>query len=253
MRTLRATIAILGLLLGALGPSGCIIDPVPLPEAERNDDSSGGFDSGADTPTAGLLNTSAVYFSATTGPLLVVGIPGATAGVGTIDVVNDERSFSDRVDTAPDGSFNLLVDAVVGDTLELTYRTSFGVFATGTVLLAPPSQRAEENSDAIGGALDTSPGGGECTGGDCGAPPPPSATQSDSAGYTVVTLEPGRLVPGAPVVVANITRGNSAMGYARVDGGASIPISASSGDALDVFGVDIGTNGGGEATRIDVP
>ena len=128
-----------------------------------------------------------------------------------------------------------------------------GQAATGTVLLAPPSPRAEENSDAIGGALDTDPSSGECSGGECGTPPPPSATQADASGYTIVKLEPGRLVPGAPVVVANITRGNSAIGYARVDGGASIPITASSGDALDVFGVDIGTNGGGEATRIVVP
>lgn len=242
------------LLLGTMAAGGCIIDPVPLPEAESNDDRSGGFDDGGtNAPTSGLLNTSAVYFSATATPLLVVGIPGATAGVGTIDVVNEARSFSDRTDTAPDGSFNLLVDAAVGDTLELTFRTSLGVFATGTVLLAPPSPRAEENSDAIGGALDTDPSSGECSGGECGTPPPPSATQADASGYTIVKLEPGRLVPGAPVVVANITRGNSAIGYARVDGGASIPITASSGDALDVFGVDIGTNGGGEATRIVVP
>ena len=102
MRTLYAYMAGFALLLGTMAAGGCIIDPVPLPEAESNDDRSGGFDDGGtNAPTGGRLNTSAVYFSATATPLLVVGGAGVVgSGVFYALSASSHAQFDDARTTA---------------------------------------------------------------------------------------------------------------------------------------------------------
>lgn len=241
----KSWILVSALLLG--GP-GCIIDGVTLPELDRDS----GDDSSDDAPVnaPGTIDSSLIFYSFYSedsgGPVLIAGAPTALPGAGRLLVSNLTRpQHAAQAQVATDGSFNVPLNAAMGEQVQLTYVVDDQVRTQLTLSLYATGARAEAAADGLDASLDSSlPAGSEYG----GASPP------DGAGLVLVTGPAGTIEGGLGVVVANVTLGTCGFGTAAADGSFAIQVQGRSGDQLLVFAVDPQTSpAGGPAVTLYVP
>jgi len=238
-------------IIGALGlaavQAACVIDTVPLPEDKTTQMA----------PASTHVDTGALFY--TENPAILVGTTGAVRGLAEVWVLNLDSAahWQASTEASMDGSFNLPLDAQVGDELEISMHVSGVELASATLLLSPPSNDAAK-ADAdltnyFGQGIDAS--AGECTDTLCGTPGVTLVvTSPDPSGIVFVSGPPGSLPVGLMAVVANLTLGPSTTATSFPDGSFTARILGRDGDELALFAVEpAASNAGSTPTTLVVP
>lgn len=225
----------------------CVIETIPLPELEDLPLDSGP-DRSDDIPPAGVgrvgIDESALYYHTSNSGLLV-GARRAVPGLSRVVVANSERSnWEGATDAAPDGSFNVPLNAGIGDAIDVSVEVEGVVEATTTIVLEPPSAAAFAAQADLNAAVDE----------DGYAQPglrAISVLPPDASGMVAIT---GLIDGGITVVVANIDNGNAAAAAAAPDNAFTIRLEGGTGDMLQAFVVESAASSAGpEPVTLYVP
>jgi hypothetical protein len=178
-------------------------------------------------------------------PSLLVGTESAVPASATVAVVNPDRSHWQGTATSTDnGSFNLPLNAALGDRIEMRILAGGVVIGAAELLLESASASFGDDSGSSGESRDDAwlPGGEVTVG------------EPDAAGLVLVSGGAGSGVQGITVVVANLTLGNSTAAAANPDGSFFVHIRADSGDELAIFAVEpTSSHGGTTPQQVFVP
>jgi hypothetical protein len=207
------------LLLPTLG--GCIIDTVPLPEQQQSED--------GDVAEGQVgIRVESLYWS--DAPLLLVGTESAVPASMTVAVVNPDRAYWQGTATSTDnGSFNMSLNAALGDRIEMSILAGNVVIDSVDLLL---ESAPEASSDSSGDDMGETPEGAWLESGSV------TAGEPDGDGIALVSGTAGSVAQGMTVVVANRTLGNSTAAQANPDGSFVAHIPAESGNELTLFAVE---------------
>ncbi len=219
--------------------TACIIDTVPLPEFWPEEEPEILADGAPKAPNRGGavgIDANALYYSS--GPVILVGAEYSMPALSRVIVANPERSnWEGSTDVDIDGSFNLPVNASVGDTLDISALLGGVVVDSIVLYLELPSVDAYAANEDVSGALDADGNADPTLGGvDVSVP--------DAQGVITVA---GITLPGITVVVANVTRTNSTAADALIDGSFTARLRAYSGDQLALFVVEPAVSQAGPA------
>lgn len=213
--------------------AGCAIGTVPLPELDDTQ-----------VPHSELplvIDSSALYYSDSSIAVLLIGVPGAVPGIGTLVAVNQSRGTEDQLPTRSDGGFAGAINARIGDTLELSYIASVGVLAELQYELTPGSVDAHTAGADLGSVFDTP-----------GEPFSPDVRSSDD--LIIISGPAGSVPAGIALIAANLSTGAAVDALAASDGSYTVTLVAASGDELVVFAVEpAASHGGGEPILLTAP
>jgi hypothetical protein len=158
-------------------------------------------------------------------PIILLGLDGACAGAGTVQVKSQSDTFT--TEATMSGSFVLKLQARGGETLEVRYKQSLPALYTATPFTCSiegcsPTPSPHEKS---------------------GIPPITIAEN----GMTIVRGETGSAIP---VIGANLRSGNVSTVISKTDGSFELHIQAQFGDILNIYtdGVPLS-----EAWELNVP
>jgi hypothetical protein len=146
-------------------------------------------------------------FQGTSGPVAVVGIPGAVGGAGAVSIVTLSQTFT--ATSTEKGSFALSVNSQAGAQLAIRYRSSDAalkdVAAKGVMAPLPPGPIA-------------------------GVPP------ITALGGGRIRVD-GRTQAGAnmPIIIVNLRTGDVTQATSGAVGDFSAPLDGVTGDSLDVY------------------
>ncbi len=254
-----------------LGLSACLIDTVPLPEA--NDLGAGGSDGsnrwdpapgfggfggtqaeddwenfdGTVSGAGPLIDPGGIYWS-DHGPFIyLAAVSGTFPGAGLVIIRNPAREDEYRVFSSAAGSMGAVVNAQLFDTLEIGFVQDDVLLDVVVITLDPASMGAyAANADL-----------------DENVPPDPSADYTQfsvgvhrsATGDTVTVFgEAGVLAAGIVVVVANLRLAIAERAMVEVDGSFAVIIEAAPGDELLIFTAEpASSNGGGNSVSLIVP
>ncbi len=209
-----------------LAVSGCVIDTVPQPEDISED---------------------AVFYAPSAEDFLIVGLDGAASAPGIIHLTNLDKGAEASLSTTAMGGFVGSVRADAGDRVEINLEREGLVVASLSLLLEGSTVQAEAAADA----LDESFMDPAMTGMGLG---PTSELTVLSLDEVEISGQPGSVMPGLFMAVANIDTGATALGQVAADGSYGVTVAARSGDSLRVFVVEPSAGqGGGEAIVLVVP
>ena len=237
------------ILMLMVGPalSGCIIDTVPLPELEHEQGNEPPAFDGSRNSGQSAIHVDALYWTDT--PAILVGAEWSVPALLHVAVRNPDRShWQGGTESASDGSFNLPLNASVGDRIEISVSSGEVEIDTAEVRLVPSSVAANEANDDIEAAYDDGLSGGFDPSSSVGVGPP------DIAGVVTVSAPSDTVAYGIAVVVANLDGGVSTVTFANADGSFIARLAAASGDELSIFAVEpASSNGGGAPIHAFVP
>ena len=255
----RAMLRLWSIVLAVAVSGGCIIDTVPTPDdtprRPAQDGTGGtGYENGDDSgvpavPGAAIDGTSIFYSAYSAVPVvLIVGAEGAVAGLGAIEVENSSRGvFTTRASSA-NGSFSLIVDGAVGETLVLSFVQNDVRLDTLQIAIEPGSSAATENSRNMAGAPPDANAGGSM------GSTLVFVTAPDAAGFVTVYGVAGSVVQGITVAITDSSTGAATSAAANVDGSFESRLPASTGDEIIIFAVEpAASNSGGATLTIYVP
>lgn len=212
--------------------SGCIVETVPLPEAQPDEPET-------TNDAAGKIETSLLYY--TESPAILIGVEDAVTPSARVVIRNLQRTgWQGEAGAKADGSFYMPISAAVGDTLEISLR-QYGVeLARDKLLLESASSLAKATVVEL---LDPN---GTILG--CAAAPP------DAQGMVLVFGAAESVPEGIVIVVGNANSGAATAGYGTDDGSYEIWIAGQSGDEISVAIVEPGaSNAGSEPISLIVP
>ncbi len=235
--TVRYRISIIS-LLGAFAMQACIIDTVPLPDFDDREEDRDGLDPSFE---AGAINASALYY--TESPVLLVGVEWAVPA--SIDVVAANpirQNWRGTTEASASGSFNMPVNAVIGDLIEISIYLDGEEIDAVPLLLAPASSAAERANGDLDAFLGQSGGNDPPTPGAAVVVSPPTAQ-----GVVTISAPAGTVSPGIAIVVANLANGASTVTNAQNDGSFLARLSGQSGDPLSIFAVEPAASNAGAA------
>jgi len=230
----------------SLALSGCIIDTVPLPEL-RDKNAPPGFDGRVNSGQS-AIQADALFWTDT--PAILVGAEWSVPALLTVVVLNPDRAhWQATTASSSNGSFNLPLNAGLGDEIEVSILSGNAEIDSVQLRLEPSSVAANEaNGDLDASYDDGLLGGGFDPSSSVGVATP------DVGGVVTITGPAGTVAYGIAVVVANLDGGTSTVTYANADGSFIARIAAVSGDELSIFAVEpASSNGGGIPIQAFVP
>jgi hypothetical protein len=230
-------------VISALLLSACIIDTVPLPEGHSPRGPGRETDGGAVPGGIVGIVDSALYTAGTDSPILLIGAEGAMDPGAKVRVINPSRSnWLGEAEVAGDGSFNLPVNASVGESIEVSELLDDMRLQGLTLVVQPPSADAYSAQGAFAEYVDNT--GTDPANADLGALGAVVVYPPDSTGNATVV---GTAAAGMVVVIANLSLGNSTAVLVTADGSFVAHLVASSGQELGLFAVEPAASNAGPA------